>query len=86
MLNSGNNDQEQNWPLLSPRVKRAESDWWATNPWVSKMGLNGRSHFCYQLMPLFRSNVNPTPNSIKSEAKWVLSGDKMWKKFDLLQL
>jgi hypothetical protein len=30
MLNSGNNDREQNWLLLSPRVKRARSDWWAT--------------------------------------------------------
>jgi hypothetical protein len=30
MLNSGNNDWEQNWLLLSPRVKRAESDWQET--------------------------------------------------------
>jgi hypothetical protein len=30
MLNSGNNDREQNWLLLRPRVKRAESDWRAT--------------------------------------------------------
>jgi hypothetical protein len=30
MLNSGNNDREQNWLLLSPRVKRAQSDWQAT--------------------------------------------------------
>jgi hypothetical protein len=30
MLNSGNNDREQNWLLLSPRVKRAESKWRAT--------------------------------------------------------
>jgi hypothetical protein len=30
MLNSGNNDREQNWLLLSPRVKRAQSDWRAT--------------------------------------------------------
>jgi hypothetical protein len=30
MLNSGNNDREQNWLLSSPRVKRAESDWRAT--------------------------------------------------------
>jgi hypothetical protein len=29
MLNSGNNDREQNWLLLSPRVKRAQSDWQA---------------------------------------------------------
>jgi hypothetical protein len=26
MLNSGNNDQEQNWQLLIPGVKRAQSD------------------------------------------------------------
>jgi hypothetical protein len=37
MLNSGNNDREQNCLLLSPRVKRTQSDWRATNPWVSKM-------------------------------------------------
>jgi hypothetical protein len=30
MLNSGNNDREQNWLLLSPSVKRAKSDWRAT--------------------------------------------------------
>jgi hypothetical protein len=30
MLNSGNNDREQNWLLLSPRAKRAQSDWRAT--------------------------------------------------------
>jgi hypothetical protein len=30
MLNSGNNDREQNWLLLSSRVKRAESDWRAS--------------------------------------------------------
>jgi hypothetical protein len=33
MLNSGNNDREQNWLLLKkiiPRVKRAQSDWRAT--------------------------------------------------------
>jgi hypothetical protein len=30
MLNSGNNDREQNWLLLSPMVKRAKSDWRAT--------------------------------------------------------
>jgi hypothetical protein len=27
MLNTGNNDREQNWLLLSPRVKRTQSDW-----------------------------------------------------------
>jgi hypothetical protein len=32
MLNNGNNDREQNWLLLSPRMKRAQSDWWATVP------------------------------------------------------
>jgi hypothetical protein len=38
MLNSGNNDREQNWLLLSPRVKRVESDWPGDcNPWMSKM-------------------------------------------------
>jgi hypothetical protein len=30
MLNGGNNDREQNWLLLIPRVKRAQSDWRAT--------------------------------------------------------
>jgi hypothetical protein len=30
MINSGNNDREQNCLLLSPRVKRAQSDWQAT--------------------------------------------------------
>jgi hypothetical protein len=30
MLNSGNNDREQNWLLLSPRVKTAQSDLRAT--------------------------------------------------------
>jgi hypothetical protein len=41
MLNSGNNDREQNWLLFSPRVKRAQSDWRARlNPWVSKMGVD----------------------------------------------
>jgi hypothetical protein len=34
MLNSGNNDWEQNWLLLSPRVERGLSD---CNPWMSKM-------------------------------------------------
>jgi hypothetical protein len=35
MLNSGNNDWEQNWLLLSPKV---ESD---CNPWMSKMQMMG---------------------------------------------
>jgi hypothetical protein len=30
MLNNGNNDREHNLLLLSPRVKRAQSDWRAT--------------------------------------------------------
>jgi hypothetical protein len=45
MLNSGNNDREQNWLLLSPRVKRAQSDWRVTNPWVSKMNYKGQQGF-----------------------------------------
>jgi hypothetical protein len=37
MLNNGNNDREQNWLLLNPRVKGAQSDWRAT---VTQLGVH----------------------------------------------
>jgi hypothetical protein len=45
MLNCKNNDREQNWLLLSPRVKRAESDWRATVTQDGKLKLQA----CYKV-------------------------------------
>jgi hypothetical protein len=44
MPNNRNNDREQNWLLLSPRVTRAESDWRATVP----LGVqDDQTRFCF---------------------------------------
>jgi hypothetical protein len=63
MLNSGNNNREQNWLLLSPRVKRAESDWRETETlgcprWYSWVALRPSHLMCHHC------EVNPCLESL----------------------